>query len=255
MRASARYSSMSPVKISCYNSAVFYWNRVMHIKIRSRYCCLLALLVVFGVAAQQGPDAAAAADTFVTEPQEPELGPYEARIVVDSQSEPVRLRAMSAGLQQVIVNLLGNDDALFEPEISRALRAPQQYVMQFSYRKGLVEDEQQTFLKLRFLQRRVDNLLRAANQVEAGELQSIEIEVQGVTDFAAYASTLTALQALAMVREVSPVIVQARRVEFSVQFEGDVEQLTAAMMEQTQLQALDNSIDPVFADRLSYELR
>lgn len=245
---------MSPVKISCYNSAVFYWNRVMHIKIRSRYCCLLALLVVFGVAAQQDADAAAPADTFA-EPKEPELGPYEARIVVDSQSEPVRLRAMSAGLQQVIVNLLGNDDALFEPEISRALRAPQQYVMQFSYRKGLVEDEQQTFLKLRFLQRRVDNLLRAANQVEAGELQRIEIEVQGVTDFAAYASTLTALQALAMVREVSPVMVQARRVEFSVQFEGDVEQLTAAMMEQTQLQALDNSIDPLFADRLSYELR
>lgn len=216
------------------------------------------MLVALGAAAQQQPGIDEPAEAFATDQQEPELGPYEARIVVDSQSDLVRLRAMSEGLQQVIVNLLGNEDALYEPEISRALRAPQQYVMQFSYQKGTSEEseqQEQTFLKLHFLQRRVDDLLRAANQIEVGELQNIEIEVLGVTDFAAYASTLTALQALSMVREVSPVMVEGERVEFSVQFEGDVEQLTVAMEEKTRLQALDNSIDPVFADRLSYEFR
>lgn len=242
----------------------------MHVIHGARIVRLLALCVAFSAMAQQETDTVDPEDAFATELQEPELGPYEARIVVESQSDRVRLRAMSEGLQQVIVNLLGNEDALYEPEISSALRAPQQYVMQFSYEKGYSEEDgsdeanlseeddserqMQTFLKLHFLQRRVNDLLRAANQIEAGELQIIDIEVQGVVDFADYASTLTALQGLAMVRDVSPVLVQAERVEFSLQFEGDVEKFTAAVEEQTRLQALDNSIDPVFADRLSYEL-
>ncbi|MGI9287002.1 MAG: DUF2066 domain-containing protein [Pseudomonadales bacterium] len=227
--------------------------------------------------AQPELDAVEPEDAFATELQEPELGPYEARIVVESQSELVRLRAMSEGLQQVIVNLLGNEDALYEPEISRALRAPQQYVLQFSYEKGYSDEEDgsdeedasdeedlskeddnerqlQTFLKLHFLQRRVDDLLRAANQIEVGELQSIDIEVQGIVDFSDYASTLTALQKLVMVRDVSPVLVQAERVEFSLQFEGDIERFTSAVEEQTRLRTLDYGIDPLFADRLSYEL-
>ncbi|MGI9292773.1 MAG: DUF2066 domain-containing protein, partial [Pseudomonadales bacterium] len=99
----------------------------MHLKNRTRYYWLFFLLVSLGVTAQQ-PGAIDPEDAFATELEEPELGPYEARVPVESQSELQRLRAMSEGLQQVIVNLLGNEDALFEPEISRALRAPQQYV-------------------------------------------------------------------------------------------------------------------------------
>lgn len=245
----------------------------MYVKRCAKNFWLLTLLVACGAMAQQDPGSEYPAEAFTTEMQEPELGPYEARIPVASQSDSVRLRAMSEGLRQVIVNLLGNEDALYEPEISSALRAPQQYVMQFSYEKGYADQEnggeeqtdrerqedgerqKQTFLKMRFLQRRVDDLLRAANQIEAGELQSIDIEVQGVVDFADYASTLKALQDLSMVREVSPVRVEDERVEFSLQFEGDIEKFALALEEQTPLQSLDNSVDPVFADRLSYELR
>ena len=240
-------------------------------KYLTTFVCLLTLLLAGGVAAQDD------ADAFSSAIEEPELGPYEARIVVESQTDSVRLRAMSEGLRQVIVNLLGNEDAAYEPEISSALRAPQQYVVQFSYERGYPEEadendsgynvepsadpaadtecELQTFLNVQFLQGRVDSLLQAADQIEVGELQIIDIEVQGIVDFADYASTLTGLKNLAMVREVSPVMIADERVQFSLQFEGDVQRFTAMVEEKTRLQSLDVNIDPVFADQLNYELR
>lgn len=229
----------------------------------------LLLLMSFCSVAQQDTNRAGRSGAFGEDRQEPELGLYEARVAVDGQGESVRQRAMSEGLQQVIVKLLGHEDAFYEPEIRRALNVPQQYIMQFSYEKGLPEAEDgedlaatasadaetQTYLKMKFVQRRVDDLLRAANQIEAGELQTIAIEVQGVLGFADYAGTLAALRALPMVREVSPVLVQDEQVEFRLEFEGDIALLTAAMAENTRLHALDAGIDPVFADSLNYELR
>lgn len=238
----------------------------MHVKYPTLFVWLLTLLVAYGAMAQLDDDA------FSPTMENPELGPYEAKIPVESQTDLVRLRAMSAGLRHVIVNLLGNEDAVYEPEISRALRSPQQYVAQFSYVKDYpeaAEDDDsyartadaveplqlQTFLKMQFLQGRVDSLLQAADQIEVGELQTIDIEVQGIVDFADYASTLTALKALTMVRDVAPVLIADERVEFSLQFEGDVQRFTAMVEEETRLQSLDANIDPVFADQLNYQLR
>ena len=230
------------------------------------------LLVAYSASAQQQPNADDSADALFAETQEPKLKPYEAKVAVESQTELLRQRAMSQGLREVIVNLLGNETALSEPEIVRALRSPQQYVAQFSYVRDYPEpaedddsyartaeaEEQpqlQTFLSMQFLQGRVDGLLQAANQIEVGELQNIALAVQGIADFADYASTLTALQGLAMVREVSPVLVQAETIDFTVQFEGDVERFTAALEDETRLQSLDAYFDPVFDDQLNYELR
>ena len=234
------------------------------------------LLVAYGASAQQQPSADDSADALFAETQEPKLKPYEAKVAVESQTDLLRQRAMSQGLREVIVNLLGSETALSEPEIVRALRSPQQYVAQFSYVRDYPEpadddddnddsfartaetEEQpqlQTFLSMQFLQGRVDGLLQAANQIEVGELQNIALAVQGIADFADYASTLTALQGLAMVREVSPVLVQAETIDFTVQFEGDVERFTAALEDETRLQSLDAYFDPVFDDQLNYELR
>ncbi len=244
----------------------------MHVKHLTIFAWLLTLFAACGAIAQQGPGAGDIADDFSLETQEPQLDLYEAKVVVESQTDLLRQRAMSQGLREVIVKLLGNENALSEPEIVRALRAPQQYVAQFSYVKEYpqpAEDDDsyartaeaaeqpqlQTFLRMQFLQGRVDGLLQAANQIEVGELQDIAIEVQGVVDFADYASTLKALQGLPMVREVSPVLVQGETIDFSVQFEGDVERFTAALEDETRLQSLDAYFDPVFDDQLSYELR
>lgn len=269
----------------------------MHAKLLKPFAWLLTLLVACGAIAQPDDDAFTAEfqkselqeqELQEQELQESELDPYEAKVAVESQTELLRQRAMSQGLRDVIVRLLGSDTALSEPEIVRALRAPQQYVAQFSYVRDYpaavedadsdAEDEDsyagandsynndagdvdvetqpqlETFLSMHFLPGRVDGLLQAANQLEVGQLQNVAIAVQGVIDFADFATALTALQGLAMVREVSPVLVLNETVDFSVHFEGDVELLTIALEEETRLQSLDEYFDPVFDDQLNYEL-
>lgn len=80
---------------------------------------------------------------------------YVAEVLTDSQSDLQRRRDAAAGLRQVLIRVSGDLKADERPEVAAALRSPERYYTEFSYRRGDASgaedaDELQQLMQIRF---------------------------------------------------------------------------------------------------------
>lgn len=92
---------------------------------------------------------------------------YVAEVLTDSQSDLQRRRDAAAGLRQVLIRVSGDLKADERPEVAAALRSPERYYTEFSYRRGDASgaedaDELQQLMQIRFEPSLIAELLRDA---------------------------------------------------------------------------------------------
>jgi len=92
---------------------------------------------------------------------------YVAEVLTDSQSDLQRRRDAAAGLRQVLIRVSGDLKADERPEVAAALRSPERYYTEFSYRRGDVSgaedaEELQQLMQIRFEPSLIAELLRDA---------------------------------------------------------------------------------------------
>lgn len=92
---------------------------------------------------------------------------YVAEVLTDSQSDLQRRRDAAAGLRQVLIRVSGDLKADERPAVAVALRSPERYYTEFSYRRGSASgaedaDELQQLMQIRFEPSLIAELLRDA---------------------------------------------------------------------------------------------
>ncbi len=92
---------------------------------------------------------------------------YVAEVLTDSQSDLQRRRDAAAGLRQVLIRVSGDLKADERPAVAAALRSPERYYTEFSYRRGDASgaedaDELQQLMQIRFEPSLIAELLRDA---------------------------------------------------------------------------------------------
>lgn len=85
---------------------------------------------------------------------------YEAEVAVGNRGDGARAAAVGDGLAQVIVKVSGRRGALELPVVAAALRAPERFLQQFSYREAAADGG--LFLSLRFDEAAVRGMLLEA---------------------------------------------------------------------------------------------
>ncbi len=89
-------------------------------------------------------------------------GLYQATVPVDSrEDQKQRVRAFTAGMQEVLVKLTGRIDIATQPEIQAALRSPQSYAESWAYqtRPDLRTHEQKLQIDINYYQAGIQRLL------------------------------------------------------------------------------------------------
>lgn len=93
---------------------------------------------------------------------------YVAEVETDSQSDLQRRRDAATGLRQILIRVSGDSQAAEQPSIAAALRSPERYYTEFSYRRGDGLDfegptEPMQIMQIRFEPSLIAELLRESN--------------------------------------------------------------------------------------------
>lgn len=94
-------------------------------------------------------------------------GLYQAKIIVENQSEKVRQKALQAAMSTVITKVSGRKDTSNQPVFSHQLRYASKYLIQYHYEKI----EEQLFLIVEFDSEKINRLFKETNTPIWGSLR------------------------------------------------------------------------------------
>ena len=162
---------------------------------------------------------------------------YRIEAKVANQSEAERIAAAKANMGEVIQRITGDASSLQHPLVRQAISDAPNYLAKFNYPTD-------TSIVLNFSPQAVQKLLVDAQLIAAAKSnsQSVKLYVVNAADFATFKQVQSYLKTIGVIRRVELTSVNKEMIEFTLNLDGDAEQLKSTLSVANRLQLLAGDV-------------
>lgn len=189
---------------------------------RIQRIALVFVAVAFPLHAQPGPQLDSAAQ------EQPRLGPYEALVPSEGQSDSARNAALRGAMQSVVERLAG-PTALSTYQGQSLLDQAPQYVLSYGFEVDGTQLPPQTLLRANFDGNAIRKALTDAGLIAAPQIERVPIDISGIDNLQDYQRVVSHLRGLGGVQTAVPTAGSGNQVRFAVEVDGGQRALELAL--------------------------